>query len=103
MQTPPAYTTPPKSSHLVYEKMRRGVLITLNRLERLNALSEELRAELHQAFDESIEDPAVRAIVLTGAGWAFSAGAMINFSTSASGLWSELRWSAPRRSSSTSP
>jgi len=61
--------------NILYEKRRQGVLITLNRPERLNALSEELRAEMHQAFDEGAADPEVRAIVLTGAGRAFSAGA----------------------------
>jgi enoyl-CoA hydratase/carnithine racemase len=61
--------------NLLYEKMRKGVLITLNRPERMNALSEDLRAELAAAFDETAGDPEVRAIVLTGAGRAFSAGA----------------------------
>jgi enoyl-CoA hydratase/carnithine racemase len=61
--------------NVLYEKMRQGVLITLNRPEQMNALNEALRAELHQAFDEAAEDPEVRAIVLTGAGRAFSAGA----------------------------
>lgn len=61
--------------NILYEKMRKGVLITLNRPDRLNALSEGLRDELHRAFDEAVADPEVRAIVLTGAGRAFSAGA----------------------------
>lgn len=61
--------------NILYDKPRSGVLITLNRPERMNALSSELRAELHEAFDEAVEDPDVRAIVLTGAGRAFSAGA----------------------------
>jgi enoyl-CoA hydratase len=41
----------------------------------MNALSAELREEVHQAFDEAAAYPEVRAIVLTGAGRAFSAGA----------------------------
>src|SRR5437763_1377032 len=64
-------------STLLYEKQRQGVLITLDRPEQMNALSAELREELHQAFDEAAADPEVRAIVLTGAGRAFSAGAAI--------------------------
>jgi enoyl-CoA hydratase/carnithine racemase len=60
--------------HLLYEKQRGGVLITLNRPEALNALSPPLVTELHNAFDEAEADPEIRAIVLTGAGRAFSAG-----------------------------
>ena len=61
--------------NILYEKMRQGVLITLNRPTQMNAMSEALRSELHQAFEEAADDPEVRAIVLTGAGRAFSAGA----------------------------
>lgn len=60
--------------NILYEKQRKGVLITLNRPEALNALSPDLVRELHAAFDEAEADPEVRAIVLTGAGRAFSAG-----------------------------
>lgn len=48
--------------------------ITLNRPESLNAITRELEAELHDALDEADHDPRVRAVVLTGAGRAFSAG-----------------------------
>ena len=48
--------------------------ITLDRPDAMNALSHGLESELHQALDEADADPAVRAIVLTGAGRAFSAG-----------------------------
>ena len=61
--------------NILYEKQRSGVLITLNRPEALNSLSTELRAELHAALEEAKDDPEVRAVVLTGAGRAFSAGA----------------------------
>ena len=61
--------------YLLYEKQRKGVLITLNRPERLNAFNDELRQELQDAFDEAEADPEIRAIVLTGTGRAFSAGA----------------------------
>jgi len=60
--------------NILYEKQRNGVLITLNRPEALNALSPGLVTELHNAFDEAEADPEIRAIVLTGAGRAFSAG-----------------------------
>jgi enoyl-CoA hydratase/carnithine racemase len=59
---------------ILYEKKRKGVLITLNRPEVMNAISRTLIRELHRALDEVEADPAIRAIVLTGAGSAFSAG-----------------------------
>ncbi len=59
---------------ILYEKKHKGVLITLNRPEVMNAISRTLIRELHQALDEVEDDPAIRAIVLTGAGSAFSAG-----------------------------
>ncbi len=48
--------------------------ITLNRPDRLNALTRDLLGELVAALDEVAGDRAVRALVLTGAGRAFSAG-----------------------------
>lgn len=64
----------PDYKNILYEKQRQGVLITLNRPEVMNAISDELDEELHHALDEADADPEVRAIVLTGAGQAFSAG-----------------------------
>ena len=51
-----------------------GVRLTLNRPAKLNALSGELVAALVAAIDVAVADPAVRVIVLEGAGRAFSAG-----------------------------
>ena len=48
--------------------------ITLNRPERMNALTKVLEAELRAAIEKAGRDAAVRAIVLTGAGRAFCAG-----------------------------
>jgi enoyl-CoA hydratase/carnithine racemase len=59
---------------ILYQKQRRGVLITLNRPEVMNAISRSLLKEFHNALDEAESDPEIRAIVLTGAGRAFSAG-----------------------------
>jgi enoyl-CoA hydratase len=50
------------------------VLITLNRPEAMNAISRTLIRELHEALDEVEADPEIRAVVITGAGRAFSAG-----------------------------
>ena len=60
--------------NLLYDKQRKGVLITLNRPEALNALSRDLEDELHVALDEAEADPEIRYIIITGAGRAFSAG-----------------------------
>jgi enoyl-CoA hydratase/carnithine racemase len=49
-------------------------VVTLNRPERMNALTRILEAELRDAIEQAGRDPEVRAIVLTGAGRAFCAG-----------------------------
>jgi enoyl-CoA hydratase/carnithine racemase len=53
------------------------VVVTMNRPDRLNALSQGLIAELHRTFETLETDRSVRAIVLTGAGRGFCAGADI--------------------------
>ena len=52
--------------------------ITLNRPERLNALSRALLADLGNALEEADKDETVRCIVIKGAGRAFSAGYDMN-------------------------
>ena len=60
---------------LVTTDLRDGVaLVTLNRPEAMNALSKQMRAEIAQTFAALNADDGVRAIVLTGAGKAFTAG-----------------------------
>ena len=49
-------------------------ILTLNRPERLNAITEQLIADLNAALDAAHADSSVRAVVLTGAGRAFCAG-----------------------------
>jgi len=48
--------------------------ITLNRPDKLNALSNELARELVDALKSAASEHRVRALVITGAGRAFSAG-----------------------------
>ncbi|MCE2559424.1 MAG: enoyl-CoA hydratase/isomerase family protein, partial [Acidobacteria bacterium] len=53
-----------------------GVLtITLNRPERLNAFNGQMAAEMMEAFDRADGDDNIRAIILTGEGRGFCAGA----------------------------
>jgi enoyl-CoA hydratase/carnithine racemase len=62
------------SKELLYGVEESIATITLNRPERMNALTHELEAELHRAFERADADRAVRVIILTGAGRAFCAG-----------------------------
>ncbi|MBA7469202.1 Short-chain-enoyl-CoA hydratase [subsurface metagenome] len=65
-------------SDLVLMEVREGVaLLTLNRPDKLNALSYALVDRLMVLLDAIEDDPAIRAVILTGAGRAFSAGADI--------------------------
>ena len=48
--------------------------ITMNRPERMNALSHQLRAELFHAVKVAEADNAINAIIIKGAGRCFSAG-----------------------------
>lgn len=48
--------------------------LTLNRPEKLNSFNGDMHVELRVALDSIQEDPAIRVLVLTGAGRAFSAG-----------------------------
>ena len=61
-------------SLVLYEQRGRAAWLTLNRPAKLNALSTPLIDELDAALDRAAADDAVRVVVLTGAGRAFSAG-----------------------------
>lgn len=55
---------------------QEGVLeVTLNRPECLNALSSQLLNELREVLSQAAQDPAIRCVLLTGAGRGFSSGA----------------------------
>ena len=60
---------------LIYEPVEDRVFrLTLNRPEKLNAMSGEMLKELDRVFDEFERDDAASVLVIRGAGRAFSAG-----------------------------
>ena len=63
---------------ILFEKQRRGVLITLNRPALRNALNRQMKDELRAALVLARDDDAIRAVVLTGGGWVFSSGDDMN-------------------------
>jgi enoyl-CoA hydratase/carnithine racemase len=65
----------PDFETLLYAVDDGVAVITLNRPDRLNAFTVQMRDELTTAFDRTDADAAVRAMVVTGAGRAFCAGA----------------------------
>jgi enoyl-CoA hydratase len=63
------------SSLINYTRRESLAVVSLNRPDKLNALSREMIRELAEIFQRTSDDPALRVIILTGAGErAFSAG-----------------------------
>lgn len=60
--------------HIRVERSEGLGVLTLDREDRLNALSLPMVAELHRALDELADDLETRVVILTGAGRAFCAG-----------------------------
>ncbi|MBV9110303.1 MAG: enoyl-CoA hydratase [Gemmatimonadetes bacterium] len=68
--------SPAASGDAVLYREEEGVAwITLNRPDRLNAFAGTMRDDLRDAVERAGESPAVRVVVITGAGRAFCAGA----------------------------
>jgi enoyl-CoA hydratase/carnithine racemase len=59
---------------LLVERAGEHATLTLNRPEKRNALSVQLRDAISDALDELADDRAVKAVVITGAGPVFCAG-----------------------------
>lgn len=78
-----------KFEFLEYQLDQHILTITLNRPDRLNALTRELEEELFHAMRTADEDEEVRVVILTGAGKGFCAGADLE----ALGWISDLDWS----------
>ena len=64
--------------HLTLDVTDRIATITVDRPDKLNALDAATMAELGRAIDQVREDDAVGGVILTGAGRAFVAGAVIS-------------------------
>jgi enoyl-CoA hydratase/carnithine racemase len=60
---------------ITYEVAEQILTITLNRPDKLNAFNGVMQRELIDAFDAADKDDTIRAIIVTGAGRAFCAGA----------------------------
>ncbi len=65
----------PALSTLLYSVEDGIATVTLNRPEKMNAFTGQMRDDLVAVFDETDRDDAVRALIITGAGRAFCAGA----------------------------
>lgn len=63
---------------IVYEKDGAISLITMNRPAKRNAYSEIMVHEMLAAFDDSRDDDAIRAVILTGTGRGFCSGGDIS-------------------------
>src|SRR4051794_1440501 len=59
----------------IYEKQERVATITYNRPEKMNAWTPRMFQELRSAIEDAQCDPDIGAIIITGAGRAYCAGA----------------------------
>src|SRR5579885_399970 len=62
------------SDYLLVERREGYHRLTLNRPEKMNALTAEMLESLLAALDRAASDPKCRAVLLTGAGRGFCAG-----------------------------
>jgi 2-(1,2-epoxy-1,2-dihydrophenyl)acetyl-CoA isomerase len=73
------------SEILLFEKADGVATLTLNRPDKLNAFTPDLHRALKSALDEIEQDPAIRAVLLTGAGRGFCAGQDLSLRREATG------------------
>jgi len=59
---------------VLYDVSDGVATLTLNRPDKFNAFTPEMHGDLMAALEQATEDKSVRALLLTGAGRAFSAG-----------------------------
>lgn len=83
-----------EASPVMAERHGPVMVLTLNRPQARNALNRALLSALHDALHAAAEDADIGAIVLTGAGAAFCAGADLKEATStpkgADGFWTQF-------------
>src|ERR1700689_273896 len=86
------------AEEVLYNLVDGVATITLNRPERLNALNAAIYQGLTEAFDQTDRDDNVRAVVVTGAGRAFCAGAGVAFPFARRGIVPDgaSSWFLPR-------
>jgi 2-(1,2-epoxy-1,2-dihydrophenyl)acetyl-CoA isomerase len=60
--------------HILFEARDGVARLTLNRPDALNSLTDAMHIELRAALDQVQADPAIRVLVLSGAGRGFCAG-----------------------------
>ncbi|MEY4979833.1 MAG: 1,2-epoxyphenylacetyl-CoA isomerase [Pseudomonadota bacterium] len=65
----------PQPSTVLFETRGAVALLTLNRPEALNSFTRQMHHDLWAALDRAEADPSLRALVITGAGRGFCAGA----------------------------
>jgi enoyl-CoA hydratase len=63
--------------HIILKKVNEAAVLTINRPEALNALNGEMLDEMDRALDEAAADKEIKALILTGEGRSFVAGADI--------------------------
>lgn len=66
---------PAAGSTVLYEERGAVALVTLNRPDALNSFTRQMHRELWAALDRAEANPVIRAMVITGAGRGFCAGA----------------------------
>ena len=80
------------SDLVMYDHRGPAAVITINRPDKRNALSRALIAALADAFRRAANDPAARAVILTGNGPAFCAGMDLEELRGTLGDESDLVW-----------
>jgi 2-(1,2-epoxy-1,2-dihydrophenyl)acetyl-CoA isomerase len=84
---------------ILYDVEDGVATITLNKPERLNAFDDQMLNEWHAAIVQADQDPAVRVIIITGAGRGFCSGMNVAAEASGSGLLRTESTVATRRHS----
>ena len=77
--------------NILYETNDRVATVTLNRPEKLNALSNELRGEMFHALKTAEADSSIGVVIIKGTGRAFSAGSDLQAPRTLVSLWAARR------------